>query len=832
VVGIVVVSHSAQLAQAVVRLAREMGGEDVVITPAGGLTADPDAIGTDATLVMEAIQQSNSGDGVLVLMDLGSAVLSAEMALDMLAEASGRVVLCEAPVVEGAVAAAAAARIGGSLDEVAKEAIGSTRAKAVQLGVDASEAAEAAAIAEADAIEARLEVTNRLGLHARPAARFVQTAASFDARITVTNATTGSGPESATSLNGVATLGARRGHEIVVRATGPQAAAAIAALEELAAKNFGDADDDGPEVPAAGGEVTAVPGVLRGIGASPGVTVGRARFLRRSRPALPDGPAQDPDAEWAALTSAIGRARIDITAVRKAAAARTGEEDAAIFDAHLLVLEDEALLGPARRAIFDDKEPAARAWDGAVETVAGAYAALEDDYQRARAADVREVGDGVLEHLMGGSEPDPGTVGDGVLVASDLAARDAVRLDPVVTTGIATAGGGPTSHGAILARGLGIPAVVALGPQLMDIPEATHVVVDGDGGSVVVDPDQKVVADYSERSERIAAARLAAHAASAEPATTRDGIRIEVFANVGSIDDARAAAAAGADGIGLLRTEFVFMDRSMPPDEDEQVEVYSEVAAAIEGRPVIVRTLDVGGDKPLEYVGGGDEGNSFLGRRGIRLMLDESEVFASQLRALLRVAAEHPIKIMFPMVSTLDEWRAATDILDRQRAAIGATGGRVPEHVDAGIMVEVPAAALLADVWAREVEFFSIGTNDLTQYVMAAERGNRYVAELADATHPAVLKMIRSVAAAAATRGIPVGVCGELAADPIAVPVLIGLGVTELSVAVPAIATIKQSIRSLDGGSAAELAREVVGLESATAVRALVDELGGGRDPR
>jgi phosphocarrier protein FPr len=668
-------------------------------------------------------------------------------------------------------------------------------------------------------------VRNRLGLHARPAARFVQTAGRFDALVSVTNATTGKGPENASSLNGVAILGARRGHEIVVRASGPEAAGAVAALKDLADNDFGDIERDEPEVPMPGEPAAAEPGVLRGTAASPGVTVGPAQFLRRPRPQLPDGPAQDPDAEWAALAAALARARADIAKARAAASAGAGEEGAEIFDAHLLFLEDSALLDPARRAIFDDKATAARAWDTAVQSVAGAYGALEDDYQRARAADVLEVGAGVLEHLVGGDATGVSPVGGGVLVAADLAARDAARLDPNLTTGIATAAGGPTSHAAILARGLGVPAVVALGKQLLDVPEETLLVVDGDGGSVLVDPAPDVVADYSARAERIAASRVAAHAAATGPAITRDGVHIEVFANVGSAGDARAAANNGADGIGLLRTEFLFLDRSKPPDEDEQVRAYSEIAAAMHGKPVIARTLDVGGDKPLEYVAVDDEANPFLGRRGIRLMLEHPDLFAGQLRALLRTAADHPIRIMFPMVSTIDEWRAASDLLKQQRAALVDEGYRIPEEVEVGIMVEVPATALLAESFAREVAFFSIGTNDLTQYVMAAERGNQYLAKLADASNPAVLKMIELVMKAATRRGLPVGVCGEMAADTDLLPALVGLGVTELSVAVPSVAMVKESVRAVDANAANGLARQLLGLGSAREVRAQVAEV-------
>ncbi|MGH2786593.1 MAG: phosphoenolpyruvate--protein phosphotransferase [Actinomycetota bacterium] len=813
-VGIVIVSHSAKLADGVVELAREMGGDDVGIVAAGGMAADPGAVGTDATLVMQAVMQADSGDGVLVLMDLGSALLSAEMAVEMLGDdVSGPVLLCDAPLVEGAVAAAAAAKIGASLDEVAAEARGGARAKSVHLGAaDNDVPSRPEESGDGEALEVRIEVRNRLGLHARPAARFVQTAGRFDADITVTNETTGKGPESARSLNGVAILGARRGHKIVVRARGPDSDAALAALRELAEDNFGDTDEleaDGivPAAVAPGRDAAgAGPGELRGFAASPGVVVGPARPLRAVRPEIPDTPGGEPAGEWAALEAALARARAEIERSRTAATVRAGADRGSIFDAHLLFLEDDALLGPARHAVFDEGMNAARAWDGAVRAMASAYGELEDEYQRARAADVIEVGRQVLEHLVGaGASPEP-AVGAGILVAADLAARDAARLDPAVTVGIATAAGGPTSHAAILARGLGIPAVVALGPRVLEIDDGTPLALDGGTGTVLIEPAGDVVAEYSERARRTAAEGEAARRAAEGPAITRDGVHVEVYANIGSVADAGVAAAAGADGIGLLRTEFLFMDRTEPPDEDEQAAAYAAIAEAMGGRPVIVRTLDVGGDKPLDYIPAADEANPFLGVRGIRLALVRKDLFTAQMRAIVRAAAAHPIKVMFPMVSSPAEWRDAVRILEEQRSALARAGHPVPERVDAGIMVEVPAAGLLADEFAKEVSFFSVGTNDLSQYVFAAERGNPSVAHLADATQPALLRMIRMVTDAAAPHKIPVGVCGELAGDVAAVPLLVGLGVTELSVAPPAVAAVKQAVRLLDMNAATEAA--------------------------
>jgi phosphoenolpyruvate-protein phosphotransferase/dihydroxyacetone kinase phosphotransfer subunit len=824
VVGIVVVSHSRQLASGIVDLARQMGGEDVMIVAAGGVGEDPDALGTDATIVMEAIKEADSPDGVLVLMDLGSALLSTEMAVELLGDDhEGQVLLCEAPVVEGAVSAATAAKLGRPLEEVADEARGGALAKAEHLGVIPEQPAEAAAGITAPDVELQLSVTNPLGLHARPAARFVQTVGRFDAEVDVTNVTTGRGPKNGRSLNAVATLGVRQGHEILVRASGRQAGAAIEALETLAADNFGDpADDRSREPERVPVPRSATPGLLSGLAASSGVAIGPARRWLRRKPVLTDRSPKSPEAEWSSLEQAIEAARGGIEAARSTTLVRAGADDAAIFEAHLLYLSDDAIIRPAHHAIFDEGRTAERAWDDAVEAVALEYRKLDDDYQRAREADIREVGTAVLEHLLGTSVTP--AIEPGVLVVSELGAGDAARLDPEVTSAIATARGGPTSHAAIVAVGLGIPAVVGLGEALLDVPEGTLVIVDGGDGTLHVDPSQETVAEQEERIARMAQEWAAARAAAAEPAVTKDGHVIEVAANAGSVDDAAAIAASGADGIGLLRTEFMFMARADIPTEDEQYKAYSQVAAALHGKSVIVRSLDAGADKPVPYLRQEPEANPFLGERGIRLALARPEVFAAQLRAVLRTAAEHPVKLMFPMVSSVAELRAAREVLDEQKAKLGSEGVPVPTALEVGVMVEVPAAALLAPRLAPEVDFFSIGTNDLSQYSMAADRGNARVAGLADALNPAVLRLVRMVVEAAESQGKWVGICGEIAGNPKATPVLVGLGVRELSMSPGAVPTVKRMVRRLDLESATSLAAAALDLDSAEAVRALLSE--------
>jgi phosphocarrier protein FPr len=824
VVGIVIVSHSATLAEGVRELAAEMAGPDVKLELAGGL-AEEGTLGTDAVRVMEAIGRADSGDGVLVLMDLGSAVLSAETALDFLTpEQRESVLLCEAPLVEGAVTAAVAARLGEPLAKVAEEARRGLEGKVAQLGAGEPAAAPPAAAPAPleEGLTRRLDVRNPLGLHARPAARFVQTAAGFDANVQVMNLTSGRGPASGRSLNGLATLGIRQGHEILLSAHGPQAAAALDALAALAGRNFDEqAAPTAPAPPTVHAPSTGAGEGLAGLPGAPGIVSGRARHFRPPDPEIPTGSSAEPEAEWEALTGALEQVRAEFRAARDSVAARAGEYSAAIFDAHLLFLDDEALLGPARRAIFEEGENAAEAWYGAAEAAAAEYLGLDDEYMQARAEDLTGVARQVVAALTGTSAA-ASLSASGIVVAADLTPADTASLDRKLALGIATAAGSPTSHSAILARSLGIPAAVGLGDVLLNVPEGTELLVDGDAGTVHVEPAEEIV----EESERRAAAREQAarsgRAAAAEPALTRDGRRIEVVANIGSPDDVPSAIENGAEGVGLLRTEFLFLERDSMPTEDEQYAVYQNVAQALGGRPLVLRTLDVGADKPLPYLPHEHEANPFLGVRGIRLALEQPQLLQTQLRAVLRTAAEYPLKVMFPMVATLEEFRQAKAILAEARAALEQAGAPTPEELEVGVMIEVPAAALAAAQFAPEVDFFSLGTNDLTQYTMAAERGNASVAALADGLHPSVLRLIGIVAEAAEEHEKWAGVCGELASDAVAVPVLVGLGITELSANAPAIPAVKEAVRGIDADVARELAEQALELSSAAEVRALV----------
>jgi len=862
-VGIVVVSHSAALAAAAGELAREMAGESLRMALAGGVDDEEAPLGTDAVKVMAAIEELDSEAGVLVLMDLGSAVLSAEMAVDLLPpETAARVVLCEAPIVEGLIAAAVQAAAGAGIDEVAAEARRGLEAKASHLGVEPAGGPRAPAPAPAQAeaagtqaLTAELTVPNALGFHARPAARIVQALGPMDATVTVTDTTTGRGPVPARSLNGLITLGAQQGHVLALSATGPDAAAALEALRALAEDNLGDPLEGHaragtePLAPAAGGgEPDAdtgtgpasdrgtgpapdpgadpgLPDVLTGLAGAPGVSVGPVQ-LPGGVPwpeleAVPDpATSPDPDEERARLDRALATAAERLTASRDELERRAGVGAAEMVGAQLLLLEDPAVLEPARAAIDAGDADAAGAWAAAVRDVLATYGEVEDDYLAERAADLRAIGREVLADLLGVERG--ARTPRGVVVAEDLSPGETAKLDPDEVDGIVTAAGSPTAHAALLARALGIPAVVAVGPRALLLEEGREVAVDGTTGRVETAPDATRIAQVRERRAEAGRARGALRVAAAGPAVTRDGTSIEVGANVGLPAEAARAAHEGADGVGLLRSEFLFLDRDRAPDEEEQVASYTAVCEALTGRPVVLRTLDVGGDKPLPYIDLPVEANPFLGTRAVRLGLRERALFTTQLRAALRVAAVHPLHLLLPMVATLAEIEAVRGLLDDARVALLDEGLPAAEHLPLGVMVEIPALALKAAHLVDSVDLLSIGTNDLTQYTMAAERGNPALAELADPLDPAVLRLVGEVGAAAVGHDVKVSVCGDVASDPELAGLLLGLGARALSVPPIDVPAVKEAVRGVDLEDARRLASRAMAAASAAEVRALL----------
>ena len=837
VVGIVVVCHSRALARAAVALAQEMvHGQPVQIITAAGL--DDTTFGTDARQIVHAITAADTGAGVVVLMDLGSAVLSAQLALDLLDDdARGRVVLCPAPLVEGLIVAAVAAAGGATPEEVVAEAAEALAGKTELLAsATVADHRSDEQVPTAGELVGAFTVVNPHGLHARPAARIVHEVRTPDAQVQLRNRTTGSAWVTASSLSKITTLGALRGHDIDIRVSGNRTREILERLLALAARGFDETPDGDyvitgpahrePDIgeptngePTTGEPANGDPTRRSPLPASPGVGVGPARRGELALLDVPDACTDDPAQEWRCLREAIAAVHDDVQRVRARVALELGNAAAAIFDAHLLLLDDPALHEEVR-SLLDSGQAAAPAWSAALTRIAEQIAAIGDPYLQARAADVRAVRDQVLRELLGGS----GTteVSAGVLVRADLTPAEVAELDPARVTAVLLAFGSPTAHSTIMLRTRGIPAIVAAGPTVLGIAEGTPVAVDGTRGEFVIDPPAEVLEAFRARAAEQAqrARRALAHAAA--PAATSDGVSVLVGANIGAAEDAKAAADRGADLAGLVRTEFLFLGRAQAPDADEQEAVYRAIAGHLGGRRITLRTLDVGGDKPLSYLPMPPETNPFLGVRGIRLSLTRPRLLTDQLLAMVRVAHDVPVSVMFPMISTLDEFLCARRILDD---AIKQHGRGWPAGLQVGIMVEVPATALTASAFAPHVDFFSIGTNDLTQYALAAERGNGAVAELGDPVDPGVLRLIDAVCRGAAGQ-VPVAVCGEMAADERAAALLVGLGVRELSVAPRAIPTIKQAVRALNSGAAADLGALALDAESAIAVREL---LAGGR---
>lgn len=662
---------------------------------------------------------------------------------------------------------------------------------------------------------------NAHGLHARPAKALSELAQRFAGEVRVRLLGDEGAGVSAKSLSRLLALGARRGQVLEFSAAPEIADDALPALRAAVESGLGEAVE--PllnEVSAAPAMLTEAPVLappagskLQAVAASPGIAMGPAlvrvmpTFEFAEQGAGAAAERQRLDASLAAIAAQIQRL------VDGAGVASIRE----IFSAHLAMLDDPALREDVD-ARLETGASAEAAWQQEIEAAAQRQEALHDALLAERAADLRDIGRRVLAHLCGielPSEPDEPYV----LVMSEVAPSDVAGLDRQRVAGILTANGGATAHSAIIARALGIPAVVGAGEAILALAQGTPLLLDGDSGLVRIDPDAATRQQAVREREAAQQRRELAHATRLEPALTRDGVQVEVAANIGAAGETAGAVELGAEAVGLLRTELVFMEHAQAPSQAAQEREYRRVLDALAGRPLVVRTLDVGGDKPLPYWPMPAEENPFLGVRGIRLSLQRPEILETQLRALLTSAEGRPLRIMFPMVGTVEEWRAARDLAQRLREEIPV------QDLQLGIMIEVPSAALLAPLLAREVDFFSIGTNDLTQYCLAIDRGHPQLSAQADGLHPAVLRLIAMTVEAAHAHGKWVGVCGELAGDRLAVPLLVGLGVDELSVSPRSIGLVKARVRELDSREVRTLAQQALDLESAAAVRALAGGL-------
>ncbi|MED5279401.1 MAG: phosphoenolpyruvate--protein phosphotransferase, partial [Verrucomicrobiota bacterium] len=542
--------------------------------------------------------------------------------------------------------------------------------------------------------------------------------------------------------------------------------------------------------------------MLRGIPVSQGVSQGRVVVLNRSRivPAKAGFETDDQAGEGARLQTALAETRKQLTAVQERLRDEFGAKEFQIFDAHLLVLEDPALMEEVGRQIRDEHHTPEYAFYTASEKYAEALSAVDDSYLSERAADIRDVTQRVLGNLMG--QPQRAGVSDltepCIVVANDLTPSDTAQLDPAKVLGFVTEVGSRTSHTAILARSLQIPAVLGLGEAIEELKPGQTVLLDGFNGFVIISPSEQTLFEYGQLVERQSSIEESLDEIRTEPAKTLDGHTIILSANIERAGDVEAVRKSGATGVGLFRTEFLFINRSDLPNEEEQFQAYKKVTESLAPEPVIIRTLDLGGDKLLSHVNVAAEMNPFLGWRAIRLCLEEKDLFRTQLRAILRASAFGDLKIMYPMVSGMDELDAANVLLDECRDQLLAEGVEFAENLEIGVMIETPSAAMIADSLARCVQFFSIGTNDLIQYSLAVDRLNEKIAHLYEPTHPGILRLIKTTVDAGQAQKIWTGVCGEMAGELAMVPLLIGLGVAELSVAPSLVPRVKMLIRSIE----------------------------------
>ena len=650
------------------------------------------------------------------------------------------------------------------------------------------------------------------GLHARPAARLAGLAKGFAAEIAVFMGEKRANARSPVALMG---LGATRHAEITLVASGSDAEQALAALAALLESGMEEVEMPAPPRAFAVPAASAGEGAWTGIRAAPGLGLGVAVHLRATEIAVEE------TSRGAALESRALRDAIATVRTRLSATAGKGGAQAAILGAHLAFLEDPELVGRAQDSVAGGKS-ASTAWRDAVEAQIAVLKDLKDARLRERIADLEDVKRQILLAMGGSAAPVRNLPPDAILLADDILPSEMASLDPNCVAGIALANGGPTSHAAILAASLHIPALVACGEALHVIAEGTPLLLDADRGILVVVPPDDVREQARNAIAAAIAEREVARAQAQKLCHTKDGIRVEIDANLGSYEDAVAAVAAGAEGCGLLRTEFLFLDRQAPPGEEEQAETYRAIAGALDGRPLTIRTLDIGGDKPAPYLPFPAEENPALGLRGVRVSLWRPDLLKTQLRAILRGVPAAQCRIMVPMISSLEELGAVRRLLDEARAELDRR-----EPVALGVMVETPAAAMTADLLAAEADFMSIGTNDLTQYGLAMDRGHAGLAAQFDALHPAVLRLIAVATEGAACLGRPVGVCGGLASDPLAAPVLIGLGVTSLSSTAGQIAALKAAIAKVTLEECRDLAKAALAMTSAADVRALLSGKGG-----
>ncbi|HHQ6947433.1 TPA: phosphoenolpyruvate--protein phosphotransferase [Staphylococcus aureus] len=552
--------------------------------------------------------------------------------------------------------------------------------------------------------------------------------------------------------------------------------------------------------------------LIKGIAASDGVAIAKAYLL--VEPDLTfdkNEKVTDVEGEVAKFNSAIEASKVELTKIRNNAEVQLGADKAAIFDAHLLVLDDPELIQPIQDKIKNENANAATALTDVTTQFVTIFESMDNEYMKERAADIRDVSKRVLSHILGVELPNPSMIDESVvIVGNDLTPSDTAQLNKEFVQGFATNIGGRTSHSAIMSRSLEIPAIVGTKSITQEVKQGDMIIVDGLNGDVIVNPTEDELIAYQDKRERYFADKKELQKLRDADTVTVDGVHAELAANIGTPNDLPGVIENGAQGIGLYRTEFLYMGRDQMPTEEEQFEAYKEVLEAMNGKRVVVRTLDIGGDKELSYLNLPEEMNPFLGYRAIRLCLAQQDIFRPQLRALLRASVYGKLNIMFPMVATINEFREAKAILLEEKENLKNEGHDISDDIELGIMVEIPATAALADVFAKEVDFFSIGTNDLIQYTLAADRMSERVSYLYQSYNPSILRLVKQVIEASHKEGKWTGMCGEMAGDETAIPLLLGLGLDEFSMSATSILKARRQINGLSKNEMTELANRAV----------------------
>ncbi|KYD14408.1 phosphoenolpyruvate--protein phosphotransferase [Caldibacillus debilis] len=565
--------------------------------------------------------------------------------------------------------------------------------------------------------------------------------------------------------------------------------------------------------------------LIKGIAASSGISIGKAFRLVEPVLSFEEKTVDNPDAEIERFRQAVEKAKNELNLLKSQTEKRLGKEQGAIFEAHLLVLSDPEFVGAVEEKIKSERKNAEAVLDETAKGFIHILEKLDNEYMRERTADIRDVTKRLMAYLLDVSVPNPGLIAEEVIiVAKDLTPSDTAQLDRKFVKGFTTDIGGRTSHSAIMARSLEIPAVVGTKTATETIQDGDLLILDGLSGEVYVNPTEELLAAYKEKQKQYEKQLAEWRKLVDEPTVSSDGHRVELAANIGSPKDVKAALANGAEGVGLFRTEFLYMDKTELPSEEEQFEAYKAVLEGMKDKPVIIRTLDIGGDKELPYLSLPKELNPFLGFRAIRLCLDRTDIFRTQLRALLRASTYGKLRIMFPMVATLDEFRKAKAIFLEEKEKLQAEGVPVSDSIQLGIMVEIPSTAVLADLFAKEVDFFSIGTNDLIQYTMAADRMNERVSYLYQPYHPSILRLVKRVIDAAHNEGKWAGMCGEMAGDEKAIPLLVGLGLDEFSMSATSILKARALIKKLSKADMEQLAEKALNAATTDEVLELVRE--------